>query len=237
MATPGARAAALVAAVVAAAVATAGCGDPVLTPSACDSPQLEIEGTITRPAGLTPPAHPALTLLWRDAVQETHHQMPAPPASIRAEILDDDSFTMKMFATPPPETIVPMIEKETNRLLARYSFGEIALYDDVDGDGVFDLPPDPHGTPAAPGSDPFRGGGTAYVVVYVWQPLTDPAIAVGDLFDQGPRYRLGLINCMFSQETQELRRVGDPSAVSIAVTMRNPSADLPFDRTCFFTAP
>jgi hypothetical protein len=221
---------------VGAAALACGCGDPLLSVSAYQSPLITIAGHLN-PFPEAGTVDLRVGVVWVDPLG-IGDDVPAPADTSRLEMSDAD-FQLSLFAPPPEAAVYDLRDSTGAVVLARLAFGELVVFDDRDGDGTF------HVEPAAAGGeivapDLYRGASATLVMTYVVTPLQAPATVLPELHGllaTTPGYHLGYVDCS-APDAPSTSTYGDPSTVVVEMHVDgDATTDLPFVRTCLRSHP
>jgi hypothetical protein len=188
------------------AILPAACKSGVVPGNAYEN-SLDLQGALVGP--LPEGAHPIATVIWTDPLQRrpdvamparwidstvaTASATAAPASAVAGDgAASLAAFTLRLFRAPPSEALVEISSPDGHHV-ARLALGEMAIVDDADGDGTFEI--DAHGTmagpagagAAAPGGNRARDRYIAFsqqVLAYIERPF--PAdVAAGFLVASG----------------------------------------------------
>jgi hypothetical protein len=212
-----------------------GCGEPLLSSSAYDSPLFSLHGHLN----LVPIDADALrvAVVWVDP-EQLQDDVPNPGHTTRFE-LSGARFELSFYSPPPPASILRLANPTTGGLLASVAVGELVAVDDVDGNGNFAVAPIEDGSEILP-PDLYRGTQSRFLVSFVEEQLVDPKDELPEL--QGlmtgtPGYHVVLVDCT-TPATPFTHSVTRPDALDIDMTILDVgSTQLPFLRSCLRTHP
>jgi hypothetical protein len=230
-----ARAFAIAGLVVAPLLAAAGCGEPLLTADAYDSPLISLHGNFN-PAR-SDLLSPRVGVVWVDPA-ELDDDVPAPPQAIGFQ-LSDTSFDLRVYAPPPAGAIRALRDPEDGDVITSFAFGELVVFEDRNEDGTFSVTPLGEGSTIVP-PDLYRGAQSLFVLTYVQHPLQAPDDVLPELHGLlavSPGYHLGVINCA-TPDAPRSGTIDNPEAQQLEMTiLAQGTPDLPFVRSCLRTHP
>ena len=211
-----------------------GCGNPLVSDSAYDSPLFALHGHLS-----AVPADAAalrIAVVWVDP-EQLRDDVPAPGDTIRTE-LSGERFEFSLYTPPPRAAIRRLVDPTTGDPIAAFAFGELVAFQDADANDRFEIGPIESGSEIVP-PDVYRGAQGSFVVGFVEDPLHDPEDQLPEL--QGlltarPGYHLIAVNC--DTPAAPFTRAADAEAVDIGMTIFDTgSAQLPFLRPCLRSHP
>jgi hypothetical protein len=217
--------------VVAIAMAAAGCGEPLLSNAAYQTPLLSFEPFFSEPYEAAGLAKIRIGVVWIDPF-ELRDDLPQTPPTI-IDRRSDKRFSVDLFA-PPPAPAIRHLPDATGGLAASFAFGEIVAFDDEDGDGRFAVTSRAEGSSmVAP--DAYAGSVEARVLLYVETPAREggPIDAAWPALFEPPGYHLASFGCT---GTPTVRTV--PPGGSFPMTLAaQTSPHLIVTRTCVTPLP
>jgi len=226
---------ALVGCAVVYSVLTGGCGEPLLSNSAYDTPLFSLHGHLN-PVPIDADAL-RVVVVWVDP-EQLHDDVPTPGDTTRLT-LSGARFELSFYSPPPPASIRRLTNPTTSGLLASVAIGELVVVHDVDGNGNFAVAPIENGSEIlAP--DLYRGAQSRFLVSFVDEQLVDPENELPEL--QGaltatPGYHVVLVDCT-TPATPFTHSITEPDALEIDMTILDAgSTQLPFLRSCLRTHP
>ena len=203
------------------------CGDPLLPKAASASPLVTIEGYI-QPYPVDGLNSPKVTVVWVDP-NGGLPDVAATPATVRFTIDPPGSFELELFAPPP--AAAGRRRQTWDGASVQFAFGEIVLYDDVDGVGS---PPIGAGDELiAP--DNYQGATPDSVLVYIDSPGPTGAAFLWQILSDGPGYHLGTVDC----DAVGPSVIEDANSSTAVVTLQvvPATSQLPYLRTCLQSHP
>jgi hypothetical protein len=213
-------------------VISGGCGDPLLSATAYETPLFELAGDLNPlPSDLV---SPRVDVVWVDP-EEAHEDVPASPDGA-GFVLTGSTFVFSMYAPPPAAAIRQLTDPHTGRTVASFAFGEIVLFEDLDGDGTFQVTSVADGSTIVP-PDLYQGAQARFVVVYVESPASgDVPDELLGLLSTTSGYHLGAVSCDMPEtpRTSIDARIGEQIEITVLPSATN---ELPFLRTCLRTHP
>jgi hypothetical protein len=147
------------------------------------------------------------------------------------------SYTYSFYAEPPAAAIHD-IPDFSGHVAGRLAFGEVVLYDDVTGDGTFQVTPLSDQSQIVP-DDVYRGAQGQFVIIYIdrtWDKETEPPPDLHNLVLGAPGYHLGIIDCSMQDVVATwIVNGGDPN-VGLGV-LPTASSVIPYQRSCLRSHP
>jgi hypothetical protein len=214
------------------AVAVAGCGEPLLSNSAYQTPLLTFQPFFTEPYDAAGLAKIRVGVVWIDPF-ELRDDLPQTPPTI-TDRRSDKQYTVDLFA-PPPAAAIRHLPDATGGVAASFAFGEIVAFDDEDGDGRFAVTSRAEGSSmVAP--DAYAGSVEARVLLYVETParVGGPIDAAWHALFDPPGYHLASFACAGTPTVRTL----PPGSRSFPMTLAaETSPHLIFTRTCVTPLP
>jgi hypothetical protein len=177
---------------------------------------------------------PRVAVVWVDPAG-LRDDVPEPAEDTKFD-LTPAGYTFSIFAPPPASAIREIVDPSSGLGAASFAFGEIVLFEDLNGDGTFQITSLAEGSEIVP-SDVYRGAQVQYVVIYIekpWSAATGPAELVG-LLSSTPGYHLGHIDCSVPDAPATSIPAGNPP-VEITV-LPTATSQLPFLRSCLRSHP
>jgi hypothetical protein len=207
----------------------------VVPGTAYDKAMPQFGGRIYPVGGLANAANPTVGLLWTDPFQKKP-DLPMPANWLQQKLTrvapadgtTPDTYSLGLFRPPPPEALVdvPSSDPKTGApVVVRLAIAELVLYDDLDGDGRFQVT-----GPRADivGADSFLGSSN-YVLTYVESPRDHTSLGNTPLTASG-RVGYQLVNYVCEGRiSQQTAPVEDLTAVDLIV---QPATSLPEVRNC-----
>ena len=219
---------------VAYALVASGCGSPLLSESAYDSPLLSLHGFVDPLPADAVALHIGIVSVDPEQLRD---DVPAPAQTVR-EDLSEERFQLSFFAPPPRQVIRRLTDPATGAPLASFAIGELVVVDDVDGNGGFQVSAIESGSAILP-PDRYRGGQARFVVSFIEQPLVNPTDGLPELqgmLTASVGYHLVVIEC--ATAGAPYTHVTEPEPVDIEMTILDVgSSHLPFIRSCLRTHP
>ena len=194
-----------------------GCDGSLVTGADLDRPLLHGSGVITtsqdlndsRPEPLAGETHLELGVLWVDPAQQGQPSVASSSDLLASAISADGKYTLD-FRSPPPDAAIQWLDSsvgageppatsaaEAVRNAFAFAFGELVLFDDLDGDGSFRVGSLTDGSPMLP-PDEYRGMASSDVVLYVAHALPrghNPLPELSDRITAVDGYHLGRVDC------------------------------------------
>jgi hypothetical protein len=210
--------------------ASISCGDQLLSAAAYDTPLLALTGYL-QPFPVADLTSPRVTVVWVDPAGLVP-DVPERPQAIRFALDAAGGFDLQLFEPPPLAAGVGTFSPGGQGQV-RYAFGEVVVYDDLDGDGALAISA---ADDRLVGPDDYRGANATYVLVYIESTNAEGAPALPlPILAGPPGYGLGAVNCnTFGPPL--VTRV-DTSAAVLAMQIVPPSSQLPYVRTCLQSHP
>ena len=217
------------------ALLTSGCGRPLLSDSAYDSPLFSLHGHLN--PSRVDVDELLIAIVWVDPAQ-LRDDVPVPTDTIRMKRLDAQ-FDYSLYAPPPALAMRRLVDPATGSELASFAVGELVVVEDSDGNDRFAVAAIASGSEILP-PDQYRGGQAQFVVSYVDKPLVNPKDELPELqglLTASPGYHLVGVDCA-TPATPFTYSVIDPDRVDVEMTILEAgSSQLPFLRSCLRTHP
>jgi hypothetical protein len=209
--------------------ASVSCGDPLLSATAFQTPPLAVEGYL-QPFPVADLTSPRVTVVWVDPVGMLP-DVPAQAEAIHFTLDAAGAFQLQLFAPPPPAAAVGTFRTNQGSEV-QYAFGELVLFDDLDGDGSLAIS---SADDQIVGPDDYRGASAGYVVVYIDATNAENAAIALPILEEAPGYHLGAVDC--DTIGPPLITTADSSKAVVVMQVLPPSSSLPYARTCLQTHP
>lgn len=204
------------------------CGDPLLSNVASASPLLTIAGYI-QPYPVDALTSPKVTVVWVDPDLGGLPDVAATPDTVQFELDPQGGFKLKLFAPPP--AVAGRRRETSDGASVQFAFGEIVLYDDVDGVGAPLIGADDQ--LIAP--DTYEGATPDSVLIYIDSPGPKGVAFLWQILSDGPGYHLGTVDC--DAVGPSVIEDANSSGTSVTVQVVPATSHLPYVRTCLQSHP
>ncbi len=174
----------------------AGCGEPLLSNAAYETPLVEFQPFFNEPYDAAALATIRIGVVWIDPF-ELRDDVPQTPPTItdRRNDTNDKQYTVDLFA-PPPASAIRHLPDAAGGIAVSFAFGEVVAFDDADGDGRFAVTARAEGSSmVAP--DAYAGSTETHVLLYVETPARagGPVDAAWHALFDAPGYHMASVAC------------------------------------------
>jgi hypothetical protein len=180
-----------------AAFAASACGDGLIPGTELDKLGLHVEGSLLSDDGpFTLSGDAKLGILWIDPAQTANSAFVPSAELVKSRIGHDDTFALDVYGLPHEGAIAWLKSGASGEHTFAFSWGEIVLYEDRDGDGTLRVGQLVEGSPIR-GSDTYRGMPVDYALVYVARALPPEEVFLGfnPRITETPGYHLVHVDC------------------------------------------
>jgi hypothetical protein len=170
---------------------------------------------------------PRVGVTWIDPLG-VREDVVTPANTLAYEPVADGGFSLRLFAPPPAAALSSLPAGSTGPTVSTFAFGEIVVYQDVDGDGAYRIA-GPTNDIAVP--DEYRGGGGDVALIYVAKTAAADAspLALREVLSGAIGYHVASIDCSLAVPSA----VDASSSVPLRVYLQQAASPaLLYSRTC-----